>query len=98
MVKLPGIRSYPKELIIGAAQYDIKFVKKIPFEKTDKVGLCDPGDLIIYIKQGQTKVELLSTTVHEVLHAFEEEHGIKLPHATVYKLEKAVVAFLLANF
>lgn len=97
-MKIPRVRQYPKTLMIGEQEYRLKFVRRIRGHDASTQGLCDVSDHVIYIKLGQTPVEVFSTFVHEVLHAFEAEHNIEISHGNVYRLEKGLVDFLLANF
>lgn len=96
-MRLPSVREYPKEVTIGQQVYKIKFVRKIEGEGST-LGNCDPCNHIIKIKLGQSAAETFSTFVHEVLHGVENEHGFELPHAHVYKLERAIADFLMVNF
>ncbi len=62
------------------------------------MGLCDPEKRVIYIRLGQPHSETFNTFIHEVLHAFEAEYDVDVPHETVYTLERALSDFLLTNF
>lgn len=94
-MKIPGPNSYAREWIIKDEHWRLKFCKRI---EKDVVGLCDPSDKTISIKRGQDKIEILKTAIHEKIHAFEEEYNFKLSHKHVYKLEEAIVDFILNNF
>lgn len=96
-MKLPSKRQYPRKLLINDQEYTVKFVRKIPKDK-ETVGWCDPSEHEICIKTGQSVSETFATFVHETLHAIEFEYGLKIEHALVYKLEKAICDFLLVNF
>lgn len=97
-MRLPSRRKYPRELHIGDETYSIRIVDKIPGEKSDVYGICDPGNHVIYIQNGLTKSQMFRTFIHEVLHALECEHDIKIKHEQIYQLEKAIGDLFLANF
>lgn len=97
-MKLPSEKDYPKEIKIGTETYTVEFVSKIKGESKDTVGLCEDDPKRITIKRGQTKKEIFSTFIHEVLHSIENEYKIDLVHKDVYKLEKALVDFFRKNF
>lgn len=94
----PKIENYPKTININDSTYEVRIVSKIPGEPSDTAGLCDTDKKIIWIQKDQSKRGLLRTAIHEILHAFEEEHSIKLKHSTVYQLEVAIETFLNDNF
>lgn len=96
-MKLFTRSQYPKSLIIGEEEYQIRFVKTVSKSEMT-AGECDPGDKILRIKIGQSSPEIFATFIHEVLHAFETEHDIKLSHKVVYQLERAITDLLLQNF
>ncbi len=87
------LKDYPKKICAGGEEYKIIY--------TSRIKHC--GDTNwelkrIRIKKGMTPRETLSTLIHELLHVAEFEHGVKLKHKTVYKLERAIMSFLLDNF
>lgn len=94
---LPKAYQYPKSLLVGESSYRVRFAKTIERD-AECVGLCNYDTKLITIKKGQTDVERFKTFVHEVLHAIEMEHKIKIKHKEVYKLEQCIVEFLLRNF
>jgi hypothetical protein len=102
-MKLVGQRSYPKELLVGSTVYQIKFVRRCPGSSLSVHGICDPSECVIYLRQGQSRAELFSTLIHELLHAFEAEGDfhIQKNHKVgdvTYKLESSIAQFLLSNF
>lgn len=90
-------RDYPRQLQIGENIWDIVFCRKIPEECPSTLGLCDPSELKIYIKMGQTPAERFKTLAHEVCHAVCSEFGIKENHAVIHKLEEPILRFLIDN-
>jgi Zn-dependent peptidase ImmA (M78 family) len=98
------VRNYPKSLRIGDRNYRLRFVKSIRGCKRGSVrgstlGLFDPNRREILIKQGLSEDETVRTLLHEILHAFEEEYDVHLPHLNaVYVLEEALFDFICANF
>lgn len=95
-MKLPTKRRYPKTLIIKGEEWRIAWVDRI--EGADVLGLCDPSNRIIYIKNKQSAKQTFLTYLHEVLHALEMEYDISISHRAVYKLEVAIHSFLMDNF
>lgn len=92
----PTPKQYPKEIVIGDNVWSVKFFRKKKGHANTS-GLCDPSTKTIWLKQGQTHTELMSTYIHEVLHAFEDEYNHPIPHKTIYALEQAIMNFLFAN-
>lgn len=96
-MRFPGVKSYPKEIIIRKTPWQVKFVRRCPDPTAE--GLCDPGEKIIYIKLKQKPIDIFKTFLHECLHAIEDEYCLTLPHkGYVYKLEQSVVDFIFQNF
>jgi len=95
-MKTPTPKQYPKTIIVGETEWQIKFFRNKKGLKNTS-GLCDPSTNIIWLKQGQSHTELMSTYIHEVIHAFEDEYDCKMPHKMVYMLENATMNFLFAN-
>lgn len=87
----------PRKLWVGDVEYTVKFVRKIPDPDPKCIGLCCSSEQVIYILQGLSPKERLETFVHELLHAFEFEYEIAIPHQLIYALEKPVVNFLVEN-
>lgn len=88
---------YPKQLLLGDAVYRIKFVRA--FEDKTQLGECDPETLEIKIKCGQSREETLKTFIHETLHALLDfEHGVKIKHKLIYKLEEPIYQLIRDNF
>jgi hypothetical protein len=94
-MRLPRAKTYPKTVHVGDEAWSVEFVDTLG---QDTLGICDPSTNCIRILRGQTRRELFSTFVHEVLHAFEFSYDFQLKHKHVEKLEKAIVDFLLENF
>jgi hypothetical protein len=100
-MRFPGSRKYPKEVLVNDELWAIKFCRKIPERHYGREviwGLCDPSNLTIYIKYGQSREQTFSTLVHELLHAIEHSWNIAIDrtndHPKVYKLECAIVQIL----
>lgn len=101
----PGIRKYPKVVKIKDDMWSVKFVNKVPerhYGKEVICGLCDPSEMTIYIKTGQSREETFSTFVHEILHAIEASCDFYIDrahdHPKVYALEAVIVQILKENF
>jgi hypothetical protein len=89
---LPNQKSYPEAIYVGAEAY------KITFEDMRDFGMTNFSKQRIYIKKGMSPRETFSTFIHEVLHAMEHEHNIRIKHKVIYKLEKALYELLVDNF
>lgn len=104
-MNFPGIRKYPKTMKIKEDVWHVKFVKKVPerhYGKEVICGLCDPSEMVIYIKTGMTREETFSTFIHELLHAIEASWDFYIDrshaHPKVYALESALLQILKDNF
>lgn len=82
--------------MIKGEEWRVVFVDRI--EGKDTLGMCDPSNRVIFIKNGQSKEETFKSYLHEILHALEMEHDIKISHKAIYALEQAVFLFLTENF
>ena len=90
-------RDFPRQIIIKDNIWQIRFCRNIPREPTTTVGLCDPNEQVIWIRDGQKPEERFKTAIHEICHAVCYEYGIKECHSTIYKLEGPILALLLDN-
>ncbi len=90
-------RDYPRQLQIKDNIWDVRFCRKIPGEPPDILGLCDPSELTIYIKMGQTPAERFKTFAHEVAHSITYEYGIKEDHRVIHQLEEPILRLLVDN-
>lgn len=59
-------------------------------EEDPTLGLTVKEDRTIYLLMGQSSAKLWSTFCHELLHVAEFEHGLKIRHATIYRVEPAM--------
>ena len=92
-MSFPKPSEYPKEVRVLLNKY------KLIFERSMHVdGECDTQNKEIFIDPLQAPRDMFATLIHEVLHAMEVEHKIKLKHSVVYKLEAAILLFLEDNF
>ena len=89
---------YPKCIVVNDNVWDVRFVRRIPGEDPFTSGLCDPSEQTIYIKMGQSPEERLKTFLHELLHIFEAEYKIDIPHRLVHRLEDPFARFLIDNY
>jgi len=60
-------------------------------------GYCCTDAKIIFLELGMKPRLARKTFLHEVIHAIEEEYGIKLPHGFVDAFEAPLEAFLRLN-
>lgn len=96
-MKFPGVRDYPEYVVIRGNPWDIHFCRKIPDTDKDTLGLCDPGEKVLYIKLGQSRKDIFKTLIHEMLHAMEDEYCYAIPHNIIHKMEDSVSDVLLEN-
>lgn len=96
-MRLPAANCYPKFINVNDERYEIRMVKRIPGEKRADCGLCDDGRKIIWIRKTQSPMGLFRTFLHEILHAIECEHSIRIKHEQVYALELAFSALIVDN-
>jgi hypothetical protein len=96
-MKLPKSSDYPKFINVNDEKYSVRLVKRIPGEDKSCCGQCDDGRKIIWIRSSQSPLGLFRTLIHELLHAVEAEHSIKLKHSLVYDLEVALTALVMDN-
>lgn len=90
------MQQYPETIVIGGAIWKVKFSNVIEGKKS-LLGLCDPAIKTLHIRKNQGEDETFSTFMHEVLHGFENEYDLKIPHRTIYKLEKPLAEFFQMN-
>lgn len=106
-MKIGGVRSYPKEIVVGDQVWTIHFARCLedkPLkparngkEPKRVVGYCDPSDCSIWILLGQGPLETFSTFLHEVQHCFEFEGDFDMPHKVIYKTELWWAKFIIEN-
>ena len=92
--KLGGSTKYAQTWVIGDALYELKFVRKMG---ENSLGICDPSAKRLAIKQGQTRLEIFRTFIHEALHAMEAEGDHDVPHKHIEFFEVWLADFLLDN-
>ncbi len=93
-MKLPNQRDYPREIMIRGSIWKIKFVRRLG---PKFCGECDLAEKEILIAQKLKPAIRMETFIHEVLHAFEEEYKLRLPHKLIYALEKPLCNLLIEN-
>lgn len=91
MDKIPS-----KIRIKRGVSYDIVYQDIIKSDP-DCLGMCDPNTRHIYIKKNISNTDLKKTIIHELFHCWESEYDIKISHDSIYKLEEAVLKFLILN-
>lgn len=96
-MKLPNAKDYPKFINVNDEKYQIRLVKRIPKSPKSDCGMCDDGDKIIWIRKNQSPMGLFRTFIHELLHAVEAEHSIKIKHEQIYALEVALASLIADN-
>lgn len=83
--------------VINGREWRIVFKRNLTLDGSPCWGTCDPESRTICIDSSVKGSMLLSTIVHECLHAMADEHGFKLNHKKLNPLEKAITTFLLEN-
>lgn len=86
---------YPNTMLVGDSCWAIKLVRDI--EGKSAYGAADPTCKTIYIEMAQTRKEMMSTMIHELLHAIEIEYGLTIRHKMVNNLEVALTNLLVDN-
>ncbi len=94
MKKYPAPRDFPKLITVNKAIYHITFFTKLT---QDDHGFCDADSKIIGLSRNQTRKEMFSTLVHEVIHALEAEYNLPIGHARINKIEEVIID-LLSHF
>jgi len=99
-MRLPSKKDFVGEWIIGEYTWSVSFVKSIEYGPRNKhlVGITDYYNKSIQLKTKEPKLDTYSTFIHELIHAIDDEYEINLDHDQVYKLEEAMMKFMLANF
>jgi len=93
----PGVRDYPKEIVVKDTPWNIKFCRKTPDDQPGEgLGLCDPETKTLYIRYKQSPRETFKTFVHEWWHAVEVEYEFDISHKLIYKFE-TIFTDLLEN-
>lgn len=59
-------------------------------EENEVVGYCTWAERAIYLSAELAGDLLLSTLIHEVIHAVSYTTGVKISHKAVYKIEEAL--------
>ncbi len=90
---IPKIADYPKTIYIRGDAYALIFVKDM-----ECLGETHARNHTIKVRAGMSRNETFRTVIHEILHAMEFSHPVKLKHKTVYKLEEAIFQFFIDNF
>jgi len=87
----------PDTISINGSLWEIFFVRGI-LGADDIAGQCDGDEQQILIDSGLSKSEKAKTLIHEILHAFEYEYNIKIPHKLIYQLEEPIYRLLMDNW
>jgi hypothetical protein len=76
--------------IIGVDEYIIYQGRKCR-------GLCNGNTREIHIYTRQREKMILSTLLHELLHAIEFTYGLSVPHRLIFELEGPLAELLIKN-
>lgn len=92
-------KNYPKKLKVNDAMYDLEIVPYIEETEEEVVrGYHYPKEKKILLLRKLTNEELMSTFIHEALHAICHEYKIRLSHKKVYALEGPLAKLINDNF
>ena len=93
---------FPKELLIKDSIWKVKYVRKFKEHGNTKnketLGLCDPGEKVIYIKQGLPFQLRLDVLIHEALHSVEFETNTEIKHEHIYLIAEELARIFVDNF
>jgi|SRR5271165_1941102 len=82
----------PKTVKINKTKFKVQWCEKFPDKH--QVGESDWNNKLMTLKRGETKKDTVHTYIHECLHLFSDEFGIKLTEKQVQKLEKGLTSWL----
>lgn len=94
-------RMYPSYVMVKGQRYDLHLTPYIAIGKAkpnEVIGWCAEKDKFILIHSGLSEKDAFSTLIHELLHAIDEEYGVRIPHKLIYQLEGALAETISANF
>lgn len=90
-MRYPKPKDYPELVRVKETNYRVCWADKLV---EGDLGKCDDEMKLIVISRDQDPREMYKTFWHEVFHAFEREHRMKLGHPRIRALEDLVVAVL----
>ncbi len=76
MDKENSLKKLPKSITILGRKFKIVQKKVLMYQDKPVLGLCDPGQKIIYLSKDQTDKEKLETLYHECVHGMLNISGI----------------------
>lgn len=88
--------AYPSKIKVGKAHYSVVIMPHLGDDVT--VGYCEDKVKLIALYRGLSDKNMFSALLHELLHACQKEHGVKLKHKQVYALEAALSQVFSDNF
>lgn len=91
----------PKKVNIAGYTYKVLIVDELKADDTpqDKymLGQCDPVNFEIKILKGQSKIQEVSTYIHEVIEAINEHYAIDMRHRQIVAFENGMYQFLVGS-
>lgn len=99
-MKIGGMRSYPKQILIGDHLWEIRFrkcLRDLIGEDGHFHGWTDEEHSIIWIRSGMTPFETFVTFLHEVVHCWESEGDFDIDHDSIHAMETWMARFLIDN-
>lgn len=88
--------SLPRTVAVSAdIEYEVVWVDG--FADAAVLGECRPDVQQIALHKKLRGPELVKTFIHEVLHAIEDEHQIKISHKAIHQLEDGIFEVLARN-
>lgn len=89
-------RDVPKEIEVAPGIfYKILWKRDLLKEGLCGVTYFEPKEIHVAMKMSLK--ETMSTIAHEALHAMSHEHGFKIEHKTIYRMEEALSFFFTRN-
>jgi hypothetical protein len=90
---------YPTSMKVGKSTYKVELAPFIE-EGEGKItrGYCCTKRKTIVLLATLSEAELFSTFIHELLHAIEHEHDVRIKHSLVYAMEGPISEVLKKNF
>ena len=90
------MKTRPAKIKILGKVYQIRYTKDAPLEE-DELGMCDPNEQSIYVRDGQPSEVEGDTILHECLHALESLLELKLRHEDVVRITTGLHALIRDN-
>lgn len=97
-IKFPRLRDYPKRVWIDDEPWTIEFPEVVQYEGRTVRGMTIFCNHLIQVKRHLRPHDRLETFIHELLHAVQHVHELKLSHDDIYDLESIIVDLMIDNW